>query len=47
VSRSRIARRREAKHLEADYDADIAEQPVIDTLRAELDRLAGLTGSRA
>lgn len=30
-----------------EYDAHIADQPIIDTLRAEVDRLAALTGSTA
>jgi hypothetical protein len=47
LSRDKIGRRQEAKHLEDKYDTDIADKPVIDTLRDELNRLAGLTGSRA
>jgi hypothetical protein len=47
LSRDKIRRRREAAHLEADYDADIADHPVLSTLRGELNRLAALTGSPA
>lgn len=33
--------------LAAAYDADIADRPVIATLRTEVNRLAALTGSSA
>ena len=50
LARTKIVTRRNAApsaRLAAAYDTYIADQPVIDTLRAEVDRLAALTGSRA
>jgi hypothetical protein len=41
------ANARPMTYLAARYDRDVANRPVIDTLRDELNRLAALTGSRA
>lgn len=47
LTRDKIVRRKEARHLETAYDDDIADKPVLDALRDELNRLAALPGSDA